>query len=115
MPDLVSLEHYKRELKRHGTTAEDDVLAPKLAAAEVMVLEHVSQRLGDDAEDWADTVAAWTEDTAPAPVVAAILELAVCFDRFRGDDEDAPDWMKEGRLPPMVLMKLGRYRDPAIA
>lgn len=115
MADLVTLEQYKRELKRQGITAEDDVLQRKLDEAHALCLDYVGQRIGETSEDWAETVAGWTEDTAPAQVTAAILEMAVVLDRFRGDDVETPKWMEEGTLPPGVRMKLGRHRDPVIA
>lgn len=118
MADLVTLQQYKDELKVGGTH-EDDVLERKLIEAEDMVLDYVSQRLGDTAEDWAETVASWREATGdivvPTQVIAAILDLAVTLYRFRGDDTDTPKWMDEGRLPPMVRMKLDRLRDVTIA
>jgi len=118
MADLVTLEQFKGELRVSGTH-EDDVLNRKLNEAEDMCLDYVKQRLGDTAEEWADTVEGWREATTadvPTQVVAAILDLAVTLYRFRGDDgSDTPAWMAEGRMPPMVRMKLDRLRDVTIA
>jgi len=114
MPDLVSLEELKREI-RVTDTADDVVLSRKLTEAQALVLDYVGQRHGDTAEEWTDTVAAWDEGTAPVQVVAAILELAAALARFRGDDEVVPDWYTAGLLPGGVRMKLDRLRDPALA
>jgi ubiquinone biosynthesis protein COQ9 len=116
MPDLVSLQQLKRELRLPDSTEEDDVLARKLAEAQELCLHYVDQRKGDDeSEEWSETIAGWTADTAPAQVTAAILELAVALWRFRGDDEKPPKWYDDGVLPGGVRMKLDRHRDPAIA
>ena len=116
MSDLANVDQLKRELKLPlDSTAEDDVLQRKLDDATELVLDYVGQRLGDTAEDWAETVAAWTEDTAPKAVIAAVLDLSVALYRFRGDDVEGPKWLEEGHLPPSVRMKLDRLRDPVIA
>lgn len=117
MPDLVTVDQLKGELRIQGTTHEDDELERKLNEAEDLCLDYVNQRLGDTASAWSDTIADWRDGTTTAPtqVVAAILDMAVMLYRFRGDDVDLPSWWNDGRMPPSVRMKLDRLRDVTIA
>jgi hypothetical protein len=113
MADLVTLAQAKKHLRLPLVGShEDDDLYAKLAQAHAMVLDYVNQRRDDDT--WADTVAAWTDETAPKQVTAAILTMVGVIYRFRGDDEEAPKW-SDGHMPPMVRMMLDRLRDPAVA
>lgn len=115
-PELVSLAMLKGHLRiALDFTAEDDDLQLKLDMATVVVLDFVDQRVSD-AEAWAATVAAWTEDTVPAQVQAAILNQAAYLYRFRGDDPSQDEPKREnGYLPPSVTMWLTRLKDPALA
>lgn len=113
--DLVELEELKAELRLPSVTGEDEVLGRKVAEATDLCLDYVKQRLGDTAAAWSETVEGWTSETVPTQVKAAILELAVALWRFRGDDDAAPEWYAKGELPGGVKMKLGRFRDPAVA
>lgn len=115
MTDLVDIAELRAELKLPTVASEDSTLERKIAEATDLCLDYVKQRLGDTAEDWAATVDAWTDETVPTQVKAAILELAVALWRFRGDDDEAPQWYRDGVLPGGVRMKLGRFRDPAVA
>jgi hypothetical protein len=117
MSEIVTLDQLKAELRVSGTH-EDDVIQRKLDEAEALCLDYVDQRLGDTAEDWADTVEGWRDATVtdiPPQVIAAILEMAVTLYRFRGDDVQLPAWFGAGRMPPGVRMKLDRLRDVTIA
>jgi hypothetical protein len=115
-PELIPLDMLKGHLRLPlDYTAEDDDLQVKLDQATVLVLDFVNQRVSDP-EAWAETVAAWTEDTVPAQVQAAILNQAAYLRRFRGDDpsQDEPRG-PEGYLPKNVTMWLTRLKDPALA
>jgi hypothetical protein len=115
-PELVSIEMLKGHLRLPlDYTAEDEDLQLKLDQATVIVLDFVNQRVSD-AEAWALTVAAWTDETVPAQVQAAILNQAAYLWRFRGDDpsQDEPK-NQNGYLPPIVTMWLTRLKDPALA
>jgi hypothetical protein len=112
---ILTLDQLKAHLKLSGTEDDDD-LELKLAQAEAIVLGYVNQRVSD-ADDWSDTVTAWTSSTAPPEVKAAILMQAGELYRYRGDDEAADTHQKRehGMLSPYVMALLYRYRDPALS
>lgn len=103
-------------------TALEADIRHKIEVAEELVLDHVNQRIGDTAEEWADDVALWNVAggspslPVPARVQAAVLIQLAELHRFRGDDHD--DDMPErgmGELHPRAVSYLYRLRDPAIA
>jgi len=101
---LVTLQQAKDHLQiptmAPGDPDEADVQL-KLDQAEAIILDYVAER--------ADP--AWVSpETAPAPVVAAILLMCARLYRHRGDLEeaDADLWLAIGRM-------LRRFRDEAIA
>ena len=112
---LVTLDELKAHLKISGTDDDDDLEA-KLAEAEAIVLGYVNQRVSDG-DDWSDTVNAWTSETAPREVRAAIKMQAGELYRYRGDDEAADTHQKRehGMLSTYVMALLYRYRDPALS
>lgn len=110
---LVTLEQFKVSQGLPDVSeAVDDDLTLRLEIAQEMVIDYVSQRIGDTATDWDTTVTAWTEATVPVRVKAAILNMAGHLYRWRGDDDSK---MASGELPADVTMYLHRLRDPAIA
>jgi hypothetical protein len=115
--ELVSLDQLKEHLKLGTGSAQDDDLQTKLEVAQEMVLDYINQRL-DTAEAlvWGAAIEAWTDETAPKRVRAAILQMAAWLYKYRGDaaPQDAPV-LDPGDLPRDVKMYLWRLRDPAIA
>lgn len=109
MGDLVTLQRAKEHL-RLLTDDEDVDVEEKLRAAEAIVLSHLTQR----DEDWAGTVAAWTEADVPLPVKHAILVQLGELYGFRGDDARI-DRELRGALSPVVESLLMPYKDPGIA
>jgi hypothetical protein len=114
MADLVTLDDAKAHIRVIDSTQDQD-LELKLAQATEIVLDYVNQRREATADvgDWAAIVAAWTDETVPAQVQAAILKQFAYLWRFRGDDENPP--ALENGLAPGVAALLARFRDPAIA
>lgn len=114
MADLVSIDDAKAEA-RITSSAEDAVLERKLDEATELVLDYVNQRREATADvgTWDATVSAWTYETVPAQVQAAILKQFLYLYRFRGDDENPP--ALESGLAPGVAALLARFRDPTIA
>jgi hypothetical protein len=114
--ELVSLDQLKAHLRVSASvTAEDDDLQMKLDQAHEAVLDFVKQRISD-AVTWEAEVDAWTDETVPKRVVAAILRMAGYLYQDRGDM--APqDWPKLelGELPRDVVMLLYRQLDPALS
>lgn len=113
IPDLVTLEQARAHL-RLGTVPPlgyDDV-ADKLLQATAVVWSYLTRP--DD--DWQAEMAAWTLDTVPREVQAAILLQLGELYRFRGDDEvNIAPHREHGYLAPGVTALLHRLRDPACA
>src|SRR5689334_14817310 len=109
--DLVDLEAAKAHL-RVTTTAEDDDIGGKLEAATQVVVDYLT-RAHDT--DWNAAMAAWTADTVPRTVRAAILVQLGELYRLRGDDADAGRQGATADLSPTVKALLMRYRDPGFA
>lgn len=118
---LVSLDTAKRHARIPLDGAEQDThLELVLYAAHESVITYVSQRLGDAGETWLETVAAWTEDTAPARVRLAICAQFLFLFRFRGDDAqgvggDNEPTQEPGTLCAAAERQLYALRDPALA
>lgn len=113
MNELVPLALAKRHL-RISAYSEDGDLQMKLDQAHATIENYVDQRLSDAAA-WTATVDAWTEDTAPKQLIAAILLQFGAMVRFRGDDDDIRGGFDENGLAPGVAGLLRRLRDPALA
>jgi hypothetical protein len=116
--DIVTLEQVKIHLGLEGSTGHDKKLEMKLEEATVLCLDWVRQRVGstEARDEWYAIVDAWTDETAPLQIRAAILRMVGHLVRFRGDDDKATALTFEnGDLPADVTMFLKRLRDPAFA
>ena len=110
MADLITLNQARLHLKLDVSDAD---LSLKLEQAEAIVLNYIER---SDDDGWTAEIAAWTDETVPRPVQAAILlQLGELF-RFRGDDaaQDVPK-REHGFLAPGIVALLHRYRDPVVA
>lgn len=107
---LIALDDAKLHLNITDTSHDSDV-AMKLDAAEAIVLDYIGST-----STWRTTAAAWTADTLPAVVQAAILvQLGELYGASgRGDDAKGPVYTP-GQLSPQVTNYLMRYRDPVVA
>jgi hypothetical protein len=110
---LVSLATFRNHLKGDNSPAEDPDLVMKIAQAEEIVLAYIART---DDESYTATIAAWTEDTVPRSVQAAILMQALELYRFRGDDEKGPE-RDHGDMSPSVkaVLTASGYRRPVVA
>lgn len=109
MPDVVTLEDAKAHLRI--TSDQDDFdLSEKLLDATQIVIDYLTRR---DAT-WNATMEAWTADTVPRSVRAAILVQLGELTRKRGDDPTLEPVTPVG-LSPTVMALLMRYRDPGVA
>ena len=116
MEELVSLDQLKAHINV-SSSANDDDLQVKLETAQELVIDYINQRLSAaEALVWEAEIAAWTDETAPKRVRAAILQMGAWLYQHRGDEHpsDSPK-LEPGDLPPEVKMYLWRLRDPAIA
>lgn len=110
--DLVSLDQVKAHLRLTGITlpaADSDLLELYVLHATATVIDYIARP--DD--DWIAEIEAWTDETVPPAVQAAILLQVAELYRFRGD-EDAPK-RENGFLAPQIVTFLCRYRDPAVS
>ena len=116
MEELVSLDQLKAHLNL-TSSANDDDLQVKLETAQALVIHYINQKV-DAAEAllWHAEIAAWTDETAPKQVLAAIRQMGAWLYRHRGDEHpsDSPK-LAPGDLPDEVKMYLWRLRDPALA
>lgn len=110
MEALCTLEQAKKHL-RLTSSQEDDDLRMKLTQAQAIVIDYLDDSRSDA---WAAEMLAWTEETVPEFVRAAILLQCAELTRFRGDDEDIPT-REPGCLSPAVEAYLRRVRMPVIA
>lgn len=96
---LVDMSRVKDHLKiTHGE--EDIELEAKVASAEAIVLDYVTD-VGSPA---------WDEESVPAGVKAAILEVTANLWRHRGDDGT-----EDGPLTTRAMLMLRPHRDPPLA
>lgn len=111
MAALLTLEQAKKHLRLPDTSAEDDDLQAKLVQAQAIVLDYLRDTTNTT---WTATMDAWTDETVPATVQAAILMQLGYLYRYRGDE---PDEVKSeyGNLAPGVIACVYRLRQPVIA
>lgn len=111
MATLVTIEDAKAQA---GITITDDdaLIDLHLNQAEAFVLRHI--RRPTDV-DWTAEIAAWTPETVPLHIQAAILRMFVNLHSDRGD-EPANRWRETvNGLPPEVDVLLRPYRDHVLA
>jgi hypothetical protein len=119
MQELVSVDLVKQHLRRTDIAAnstEESLLQIYLDQAHAIVADYVNQRRSDG-DAWAAEIDAWTEDTAPKQVLAAILRMTAHLYRFRGDDDSSSSQTTSGlgELPRDVTALLYGLRDPSLA
>ncbi len=115
LQELVTLDQAKQHLKLSlDVDTEDEDLQIKLLVAHEVVMDYLTQRLAD-ADEWEATVNAWTADTAPRRVIAAILVQFGDLYRNRGDEPESNRNVEMGTLCPDVVKLLYRLRDPAVS
>lgn len=113
MHRLITLEQAKKQLRLPvDQSNEDDVINAKIGSAQRLVIDYISD---DTDEDLTAVIAAWTDETVPEDVEAAILLMLTFLYHFRGDDPDGWSRIEHGNLPPDVKMCLYRRRTPVIA
>lgn len=114
LPTIVTLQQAKAgaQIKLFD---DDSTLYLYLEAAHAWVLNYVTSRIGDTADEWLETVVSWDEETAPREVRAAIMHAFIFLARWRGDDESKMMPMLDNGMPPIVRALLAQYRDPSIA
>ncbi len=110
MADAITLQEAKDHL-RITSLAEDGDVYDKLQAATQVVIDYLTRRAGDA---WNDEMAAWTAETMPKSVRAAILVQLGDLYKNRGDELDSRTAGPTG-LSPTVMALLMRYRDPGLA
>ena len=114
LQEFVTLDQAKSHLKLSlDNDAEDDDLQLKLLVAHEVVMDYVNQRVSG-ADEWDATITAWTAETVPKRVIAAILEQFADLYRNRGDDV-VTTRQELGTLAPGVVRLLYRLRDPAVS
>lgn len=106
---LVTLVEAQNHLRIPLTSTDDDLFL-KIAQAEAVIRQYL-ERI--DGTDWDATMAAWTSDTVPPVIKAAILCQVGELYRFRGDDLEQPA-REPGYLSPLIRSLLARYRDPVL-
>jgi hypothetical protein len=109
MPELVTLDKAKKHL---GVTTDDqdELIGDKLEDAIGIVVDYLTRR--DTV--WNAAMSAWTPDTVPGAVRAAVLITLAELHRFRGDDAEAIPRTDVG--PSRVVRSLlAPYHDPGMA
>ena len=116
--DLVTLTQAKQYVRAPLDVHEDDdALYVNLMTAHALVLDACRQQVTDDATVKAahvSVVDAWTSDTAPRAVKAAILETFADLDADRGDRSDKTDAQRHWALSPRAAGFLSFTRDPTV-
>jgi hypothetical protein len=112
MPELITLDEAKAHL-RVTTIQDDGDIQLKLLAATQVVIDYLTRR----DTDWNAEMDAWTAETVPPSVRAAIFVQLGELYRKRGDDPDTEPRPASGGafLSPTVTALLMRYRDPGVA
>jgi hypothetical protein len=116
MADLITLDeaiaHLRLPEDYGGDTQSRQDLQDKVLAATQVVIDYLTRR----ETEWNATMDAWTTDTVPASVKAAVLVQLGHLYRQRGDDDIPPETTGPGAsLSPTVMSLLMRYRDPGMA
>lgn len=118
MTELVSLTQVKQALRYPlDVTLDDDALYAKLEAAHELVLDRMKQIVTDDVtvkDARVVEVNAWTSDTAPQAVKAAIIECVADMDADRGDRATPDESRRHWALPPRAHGFLALRRDPTL-
>lgn len=110
MPELITLQEAKDHLRiRHED--EDPDINDKLLAATQVIIDYLSRR--DTA--WNAEMDAWTPETVPKSVRAAILVQLGELSVKRGDEDPTPVAPTPTSLSATVMALLMRYRDPGVA
>lgn len=109
MPELVTIEEAKGHLRITSDSDNPD-LAIKLEAATQVIIDYLTRR----DEDWNAEMEAWTPDTVPSSIRAAVLVQLGELYRKRGDDPDV-EQRPTVSLSTTVMSLLMRYRDPGFA
>jgi hypothetical protein len=114
MEQLITLAQAKDRLKLSSIADQED-LQLMLDSAHGILEDFAKQRISD-AEDWIEIVDAWTDETAPALMIQAILLQFGAMYRFRGDDEPGVRiGFDDDGLAFGVAGLLRRLKDPAVA
>jgi hypothetical protein len=106
---FVTLAQAKRRL-RVPSTADDVDLQDLVDQAEAHVVGWCSKTARSKA-----IADAWTPETVPKVVVAAILVQTAELDRFRGDDPAGPPRQDGEELAVAVRELVRAYHDPGVA
>jgi hypothetical protein len=118
MTELVSLTQAKQRLRLPlDVDLDDDALYGMLEEAHALVLSVVKTKVTDDATvkaAWVATVDAWTSDTAPRAVKAAILETVADLDADRGDRSNTDPERRHWALSPRAAGFLTMTRAPVL-
>jgi hypothetical protein len=116
--DIITLEQAKSYVRAPlDVHQDDDAYYLMLEIAHQLVLDHCRQYCSSDATEVATAYAlvnAWTVDTAPAGVKAAILETFRDLDSDRGDAEVNHEARRPYSLSPRAAGYLVRLRDPVL-
>jgi Phage gp6-like head-tail connector protein len=107
----VSLTIAKQHVNVVGTF-DDAILEVYLEAAHRIVLDRLERATTDS--DLLALMVAWTAETVPGPVKAAVLVQLAELYRFRGDDPEAVA-AEPGRLSKNVERFIGPWLERVIA
>lgn len=112
--EIVDLDVAKQHLRITSDHADDDVQM-KLDIAHGMIEDYILSTEGRRA-GWAAEIDSWDDETAPKPVVAAVLCQLEELWRFRGGQlEGEMPKRNRGDLSPQVESYLRRQRDPVVS
>jgi hypothetical protein len=112
VPRFITLAQAKEQLRMGPTpngSPGDDALTDRIVRAEMIICDYLAA-----SAYWQPIIEAWTTDTIPPHVVAAMLLELGELDRFRGDDPDAPERWADHDLSPAIVGLLRRTRDPVV-
>lgn len=109
--EILTFEQAKAQI-RITHEYEDDDLELKLTLAHGIVLDYIYLSRTASA-DLLETMQAWSDDSAPAGVKAAIARMFTNLVEFRGDNRDME--VDGNDLPADVRQLLRMHKDPVIA